>query len=181
LDEIEKASPDIFTILLQVLDDGRLTDELGTVDFSNAIIIMTTNLAQELSLDDAIDPSSQDTRDLIMKAMLAVFKQELINRVDQFVLFKALTNSSIYKIIERREDEINNILKDKNITLTIENKMNYIEDRYIKKEGSRQMLKYLANTIEANLADYILDNPKGGTMDAVYKNNEFVVEFKENV
>jgi len=181
LDEIEKASPDIFTILLQVLDDGRLTDELGTVDFSNAIIIMTTNLAQELSLDDAIDPSSQDTRDLIMKAMLAVFKQELINRVDQFVLFKALTNSSIYKIIERREDEINNILKDKNITLTIENKMNYIEDRYIKKEGSRQILKYIANTIEANLADYILDNPKGGTMDAVYKNNEFVVEFKENV
>lgn len=141
---------------------------------------MTTNLAQELSLDDSIDPNHQSTRDYIMKSMLKVFKQELINRVDQFVLFKALNNTSIYKIIKRREDEINGILKDKNIILTIENKMDFIVDRYIKKEGSRQILKYLANTIESELADYILDNPQGGVMDAVYKNNEFVITFKEN-
>lgn len=180
LDEVEKAHPDIFTILLQVLDDGRLTDELGTVDFSNAIIIMTTNLAQELSLDDSIDPTSQDTREIIMKAMLAVFKQELINRVDQFVLFKALSKESIYKIVKRRESEINEILDDKNITLSLENKMDFIDDRYIKKEGSRQILKYLANTVESELADYILDNPNGGTMTAIYKDNEFVIEFEEN-
>ena len=179
LDEIEKAHPDIFTILLQVLDDGRLTDELGTVDFSNAIIIMTTNLAQELSLDDSIDPDAQSTRDSIMKAMLQVFRQELINRVDQFVLFKALTKDSIKMILKKRMKEINDILKDKNMSLFISDKTldTYVEHRYIKREGSRQVLKFLANTVESRLADFILDNPDGGTMSATYniKNQDFEV------
>lgn len=171
LDEIEKAHADIFTILLQVLDKGRLTDELGTVDFSNVIFIMTTNLAQELSLQADIAVDSDDTRTKIISSLREIFPQELINRVDGYVLFKALQAEHIKMIVEKKLRNINKTLTARDMCVTVSSEsIDYlIEDRYVQVEGSRQILKFIGAALETPLSDIILENPKGGiTIEATY-------------
>jgi len=170
LDEVEKAHPEVFKILLQMLDKGRLSDELGTVDYSNTVILLTTNLAQHLSLDATIDPKDDDTREEVISNLRSIFPQELINRVDDFLLFKALSNTTIKKIVEREIVKINKSISSVGITITLgdDDIDSLIEDRYKPEEGSRQILKFIGNNLTNQLADIILEHPEGGNIDVRY-------------
>ena len=182
LDEVEKANPEIFKILLQVLDKGRLSDENGTVDFSNTIILMTTNIAQHLSLE-GIDPSLESTRETVIEELRAIFPQELINRVDDFLLFNALLSEHIEKIVIREIKKINtNLAKRTKVTVELdeENIARLVEDRYKREEGSRQVLKFIGNNLERKIADIVLSNPEGGNIVAAYDGTTFELNFEAN-
>ncbi|MDU7502446.1 MAG: AAA family ATPase, partial [Finegoldia magna] len=122
-DEIEKAHPDVFNILLQVLDDGRLTDNKGrTVDFKNTIIIMTSNIGS-MDLIEGIDDSgniSDESRNSVMDELKSRFKPEFLNRIDDIVMFKPLTKDDIYKIIEKQVSLLQKQLEDRQITIEID-------------------------------------------------------------
>lgn len=182
LDEVEKANPEIFKILLQVLDKGRLSDENGTVDFSNTIILMTTNIAQHLSLE-GIDPSLESTRETVIEELRAIFPQELINRVDDFLLFNALLSEHIEKIVIREIKKINkNLAKRTKVTVELDedNIARLVEDRYKREEGSRQVLKFIGNNLERKIADIVLSNPEGGNIVAAYDGTTFELNFEAN-
>ncbi|MDU5923499.1 MAG: AAA family ATPase, partial [Finegoldia magna] len=122
-DEIEKAHPDVFNILLQVLDDGRLTDNKGrTVDFKNTIIIMTSNIGS-MDLIEGIDDNgniSDESRNSVMDELKSRFKPEFLNRIDDIVMFKPLTKDDIYKIIEKQVSLLQKQLEDRQITIEID-------------------------------------------------------------
>ena len=182
LDEVEKANPEIFKILLQVLDKGRLSDENGTVDFSNTIILMTTNIAQHLSLE-GIDPSLESTRETVIEELRAIFPQELINRVDDFLLFNALLSEHIEKIVIREIKKINkNLAKRTKVTVELDedNIARLVEDRYKREEGSRQVLKFIGNNLERKIADIVLSHPEGGNIVAAYDGTTFELNFEAN-
>lgn len=182
LDEVEKANPEIFKILLQVLDKGRLSDENGTVDFSNTIILMTTNIAQHLSLE-GIDPSLESTREMVIEELRAIFPQELINRVDDFLLFNALLSEHIEKIVVREIKKINkNLAKRTKVTVELDedNIARLVEDRYKLEEGSRQVLKFIGNNLERKIADIVLSHPEGGNIVAAYDGTTFNLNFEAN-
>ena len=121
-DEIEKAHPDVFNLLLQVLDDGRLTDNRGrVVDFTNTILIMTSNIGSRYLLE-GIDESgeiSKEAEDQVNEALKASFRPEFLNRIDDIVMFKPLTRDNMKAIIDLELASINSRLKDRNITLEI--------------------------------------------------------------
>ncbi|MGD9800433.1 MAG: AAA family ATPase, partial [Parvularculaceae bacterium] len=147
LDEVEKAHPDVFKILLQLLDKGRLSDELGVVDFKNTLFIMTTNLAQHLSFDEnrTSENSSEEIKDEIRK----IFPQELINRIDAFLLFKALKPADIGRIIKRLIDKKNDNLKRQKKPIMIDLPDHEIaavvKQKYLPVEGARQVQKFVQN------------------------------------
>ena len=182
LDEIEKANPEVFKILLQVLDKGRLSDELGTADFSNTIILMTTNIAQHLSLEGA-DPKSEETRETVIEELRAIFPQELINRVDDFLLFNALLAEHIEAIVKREVKKINKALAKRtavSVVLDEDNIKRLVEDRYKQEEGSRQVLKFIGNNLERKIADIVLNHPEGGKIVASYDGHIFNLDFEAN-
>lgn len=154
-DEIEKAHPDVFNILLQVLDDGRLTDGHGrTVDFTNTIIIMTSNLGSEYLLEGNGPKEKAEVTALLKKT----FKPEFLNRIDEIVMFNSLDEKVIGKIIAKFLDELNGRLSAKGITLSYDEKA----ISYIKKEaydpiyGARPIRRYIQNTVETKLAILII-------------------------
>jgi ATP-dependent Clp protease ATP-binding subunit ClpB len=171
LDEVEKAHPEVFKILLQVLDKGRLSDELGTVDFRNTLIIMTTNLAQKMSFDQhrTSDNSSDDIKGEVRK----IFPQELLNRIDNFLLLKAHTPDNIQRMLKREIKTLNKQLEDKNIKIVLPDGdlPHLVEDRYKPEEGARQIIKFLKNKMTQPIADIVLhhsDGKKGGIIDVRY-------------
>lgn len=182
LDEIEKAHPDVFKILLQVMDKGRLSDELGTVDFRNVVLLMTTNLGQHLSFDK--DRTSKNSREDIIAAVRQIFPQELINRVDDFMLFKALDPSNIEKIVKREMKDLNKKLAGKNMIATFPDgdTVQLVADRYKQEEGARQILKFMANNMVNHVADIVLSNSRekqGGDIQVRYdgQNDRFDLAF----
>lgn len=182
LDEVEKAHPDIFKILLQVLDKGRLSDELGTVDFSNTIVLLTTNIAQHLSLD-GVDPRLESTREIIIEELRAIFPQELINRVDDFLLFNALLKEHIEAIVRREIKKMNALLEKRtNVTVVLDEGSikKLVEHKYKTEEGSRQVLKYIGNNLERKVADIVLNHPEGGSIVATYTGINFDLTFEAN-
>ncbi len=161
LDEIEKAHPDVFNILLQVLDDGRLTDNQGrTVDFKNTIIIMTSNIGSDY-LINSIDDNGQileRTRDKIMEKMRANFKPEFLNRIDEIVMFKPLTREEIYKIIDLILEDIKSRLEDRHIEIELTQKgKEYIcENAYSSTYGARPIKRYLQKYVETEIGKMII-------------------------
>ena len=158
-DEIEKAHPDVFNMFLQILDDGRLTDNKGkTVDFKNTIIIMTSNIGSQYLLDNEGEEVSDENRELVMQALRSKFKPEFLNRVDDTIMFKPLSEDGIKKIIEIFLDEVRERLKDRNITLEITDKAKSILARegYDPVYGARQLKRYIQNTLENSLARKII-------------------------
>ena len=141
LDEIEKAHPAVFKILLQVLDKGRLSDELGSVDFKNTVFIMTTNLGQQLSFE--ADKTSENANEEIKDAVRTIFPQELINRVDAFLLFKALSSGSVERIVDRLIDKKNKNLAEQEKQLEIRlpkpDISALVQAKYRQEEGARQV------------------------------------------
>ena len=164
LDEIEKAHPDIFKILLQLLDKGRLSDELGTVDFKNTLFIMTTNLAQHLSFDPA--KTSENAADEIKSEIRKIFPQELINRVDAFLLYKALAPVDIERIvarlISRKNENLARQEKALRIDLPQEEIAKVVDRQYRAEEGARQVQKFVQNNLINQAAKIVLSHSFDG-------------------
>jgi len=156
LDEIEKAHPDVFNILLQVFEDGRLTDGKGnTVDFRNTIIIMTSNIGSEKILE----MSENSVRIEIEKELRNTFKPEFLNRIDAIVYFKPLTMEEVKKIVEIMVRQLQEILKEKNISIELtERAKEYLaEAGYVPSLGARPLRRIIELELESMIADKILE------------------------
>ena len=179
-DEIEKAHEDVFNIFLQILDDGRLTDNKGkTVDFKNTIIIMTSNIGSSYLLENKNENTvDEEIRDNVMNEMKLRFKPEFLNRVDDIIMFKPLSENGIKKIIDIFLKEVSNRLKDKNITLEVtdEAKTFMAKEGYDPVYGARPLKRYIQNTLENNLARKIIKGEIGyGSNVVVNIENENIV------
>ena len=154
-DEIEKAHKDVFNILLQILDDGRITDSQGrTVDFKNTIIIMTSNLGSEYILDN-----NENSHEMVMSELRHTFKPEFINRIDEIIIFNSLSKDVVYEILDKIVHEIEHRLDDKKLKLVLTDKAKkYIVDNsYDEKYGARPIRRYVSTNIETLLAKAIIE------------------------
>jgi ATP-dependent Clp protease ATP-binding subunit ClpB len=166
-DEIEKAHPDVFNILLQLLDDGRLTDNQGrTVDFKNTIVIMTSNigsadLIDNMKDDGTIDPAVEAS---VMAQLKAGFRPEFLNRIDDIILFSPLTKDQIKGIIRLSFNDIAERLKNKDIALEVtDSALEFIADEaYDPHYGARPIKRYLQQHVETEIADGII---RGNILD----------------
>ncbi len=164
-DEIEKAHPDVFNVLLQVLDDGRLTDGQGhTVDFRNTLIVMTSNLGSEYL---ANQPEGQDTdavRDQVMAVVRANFRPEFLNRIDEIILFHRLKRSEMSKIVEIQMSRLRKLLEDRKITIVLEpSAREWLADKgYDPVYGARPLKRVIQKSVQDPLAELILS---GGIKD----------------
>ena len=177
-DEIEKAHKDVFNILLQILDDGRLTDSQGRlVDFKNTIIIMTSNLGSEYILDN-----ETNANELVMNELKNTFRPELINRIDEIIVFNSLKQDVIGEIVDKVIKELNYRLQQNYIRVEITNAVRekIIEEAYDPRYGARPIKRYITKNIENLIAHKLIDeNMKVGTTLVVdVKDNEFVISFK---
>ena len=160
-DEVEKAHPDVFNILLQVLDDGRITDSQGrTVDFKNTIIILTSNLGSQFLLD-GIEPGgeiSQQAKDQVNELLKRSFRPEFLNRLDEIVFYKPLTRDNVTHIIDLMADDLNRRLEDKQLTvkLTDAAKAKIIDEAYDPIYGARPLRRYLQHTVETLISRKII-------------------------
>ncbi len=178
-DEIEKAHPDVFNVLLQVLDDGRVTDSQGrTVDFKNTILIMTSNLGSQYLLDGIGDDGeiSESAQEMVQKELRANFRPEFLNRLDEIIMFKPLTKDNISNIIGLMIDDMNKRLEDRDlkIVLTDEAKDMIIEGGYDPQFGARPLRRYLQKSVETLAAKLILsgDVDEGDTIRIVVENGQ---------
>ncbi|MDY2918068.1 MAG: ATP-dependent chaperone ClpB [Anaerococcus sp.] len=161
-DEIEKAHPDVFNILLQVLDDGRLTDSQGrTVDFKNTIIIMTSNIGSQYLIDGLNNDGSinKEVRESVDALLRSSFKPEFLNRIDDIVMFTPLTSEEVYRIIDLQIEDIGKRLEDKNITLEISSpaKEYILAKAYDVEYGARPVKRFLQREVETRLGKLILE------------------------
>ena len=160
-DEIEKAHKDVFNILLQILDDGRITDSQGrTVDFKNTIIIMTSNLGSEYILENV-----ENKEELVMNELKHTFKPEFINRIDEIIIFKSLDKKVVYEILDKIISDIEKRLDDKKISLKLTDKAKdfIINNSYDEKYGARPIKRFVSRNLETLLANEIInDNIKFG-------------------
>ncbi len=176
-DEIEKAHPDVFNILLQVLDDGRLTDGQGrVVDFKNTLIIMTSNIGSHLILED---PELQEnTKEKVLNELKSRFKPEFLNRVDDIITFKALGLDSIKEIVKLSLKSLEDKLKEKSISLNFSDKViEYLaENAYDPQYGARPLRRFIQKEIETSLAKKILANEikEKSTVSVDLENNQIV-------
>jgi len=175
-DEIEKAHEDVFNIFLQILDDGRLTDNKGkTVDFKNTIIIMTSNIGSEYLLENTNeDHVDEEIKSKVMSVLKLRFKPEFLNRVDDTIMFKPLTESGIKKIIDIFLREVSLRLKDKNIEIEVTDKAKTIMARegYDVVYGARPLKRYIQNTLENRLARMIIKGELGYGSKVVIDNKD---------
>ena len=177
-DEIEKAHKDVFNILLQILDDGRLTDSQGRlVDFKNTIIIMTSNLGSEYILDN-----EDNANELVMNELKNTFRPELINRIDEIIVFNSLKQDVIGEIVDKVIKELNDRLQQNYIRVEITNTVRekIIEEAYDPRYGARPIKRYITKNIENLIAHKLIDtNMEVGTTIIVdVKDNEFIVSIK---
>ena len=184
-DEIEKAHPDVFNILLQVLDDGRITDSQGrTVDFKNTIIILTSNLGSAYLLDgiDENGEISEDAKEKVSLLLKQSFRPEFLNRLDEIVYYKPLTKDNITKIIDLLIKDLSSRLEDKQLKLEITPlaKDLIIENGYDPVYGARPLKRYLQSKIETMIAKTIIgqDLQPGNTIEIGAKNGDFTVKVK---
>ena len=185
-DEIEKAHPDVFNVLLQVLDDGRITDSQGrTVDFKNTILIMTSNIGSSYLLD-GIDENGnikKENEELVMHELRAHFRPEFLNRLDETIMFKPLTKANICDIIDLLVTDINRRLSDKELSveLTQEAKTMIVDGGYEPMYGARPLKRYLQKHVETLAAKLILAD-KVRSEDVILidvENHELVAKVKE--
>ena len=154
-DEIEKAHKDVFNILLQILDDGRLTDSQGrTVDFKNTIIIMTSNLGSEYILDN-----EDNAEEKVLNELKNNFRPEFINRIDEIIVFHSLHKDVVGAILNKIIGEINSRLKDKQISLELTDKarQKVIDESFDENYGARPIRRYVTKNIETLLAKYMIE------------------------
>ena len=174
-DEIEKAHPDVFNTLLQVLDDGRLTDGKGrTVDFRNTVLVMTSNIGSEYLLEGVSDSGEikPDARDLVMGELGRRFRPEFLNRLDEVVLFKALTLSEIERIVELMLDDLRRRLADRRLNLTVSQAARHViaQRGFDPVYGARPLRRFIAHQVETQVARALLgaDPVEGGEVRIDY-------------
>ena len=185
-DEIEKAHPDVFNVLLQVLDDGRITDSQGrTVDFKNTILIMTSNIGYPYLLD-GIDENGEiktEAQSQVMDDLRGHFRPEFLNRLDEIIMFKPLTKSNIGKIVDLMVGELDKRLADQELSLELTDaaKDQVIENGYDPVYGARTLKRYLQKYVETLAARKILsgDVHAGDTLVLDVQNGEFIVTVKD--
>ena len=166
-DEIEKAHPDVFNVLLQLLDDGRLTDGKGkVVDFKNTIVIMTSNIGSEIILEDP--QLSDTTKEAVLDEMKHRFKPEFLNRIDDIIIFKSLGKDSVKNIIKLILEDINRKLKEQFVKVEFTDKsLDFIvNEAYDPAYGARPLKRFVQKDIETNLSKMILSNeiPENSTI-----------------
>ena len=184
-DEIEKAHPDVFNVLLQVLDDGRITDSQGrTVDFKNTILIMTSNIGSPYLLD-GIDENGDikpDAQELVMNDLRGHFRPEFLNRLDEIIMFKPLTKDNIGGIVDLMVRELSDRLADQELSLELTDaaRTQVIENGYDPVYGARPLKRYLQNYVETLAAKKILsgDVHQGDTLVLDVRDGEFVINTK---
>ena len=182
-DEVEKAHPDVFNILLQVLDDGRLTDSQGrTVDFKNTILILTSNLGSEYLLGgiDAQGNISQDAKEQVQALLRRSFRPEFLNRLDEIVFYKPLTKENVMKIIDLQIDKLNARLAQQQIKceVTPAAKSAIVDASYNPEFGARPLRRYVQHTVETMLSKRILAGNilPGQTVTVDYENGELTMK-----
>ena len=184
-DEIEKAHPDVFNVLLQVLDDGRITDSQGrTVDFKNTILIMTSNIGSPYLLD-GIDENGEikpEAQSQVMDDLRGHFRPEFLNRLDEIILFKPLTKDNIGSIVDLMVKELNDRLADQELSLELTDaaKKDVIDNGYDPVYGARPLKRYLQKYVETLTARKILSGEvhTGDTLVLDVENGEYVVKVK---
>ena len=170
-DEIEKAHKDVFNILLQILDDGRITDSQGrTVDFKNTIIIMTSTLGSEYILDN-----KENSEELVMDELKHTFRPEFINRIDEIIIFKALSKEIVYDILDKIIKEIEVRLQDKKISIELTEKAKkfIIDNSYNPDFGARPIKRYVSRNLETLIANNII-------MDKIKFNSKIIVDVEND-
>lgn len=170
-DEIEKAHKDVFNILLQILDDGRITDSQGrTVDFKNTIIIMTSNLGSEYILHN-----KENSEELVMDELKHTFRPEFINRIDEIIIFKALSKEIVYDILDKIIKEIEVRLQDKKISIELTEKAKkfIIDNSYNPDFGARPIKRYVSRNLETLIANNII-------MDKIKFNSKIIVDVEND-
>ena len=178
-DEIEKAHKDVFNILLQILDDGRLTDSQGrTVDFKNTIIIMTSNLGSEYILDN-----QDNAKELVLNELKNTFRPEFINRIDEIIVFNSLKKDTVYEIVDKLIGELNKRLEQNylHVEITKDVKDKIVSDAYDERYGARPIRRYITKNIESLIAHKLIDtNLNVGSTIVVDldKSGEFVINIK---
>lgn len=175
LDEIEKAHPDVFNILLQILDDGRITDSKGvTVDFKNTIIIMTSNLGSKFAFETDPVLKKKEYDEVIKES----FKPEFINRIDEIIIFNPLNKNVIKDIACKFLGQLKNRLKDSDIELTITDKAmdSIVAEGYDETFGARPMKRHIQREIESKLARYIIANPDSKNITVDFENNDYIIK-----
>lgn len=160
-DEIEKAHPDVFNVLLQVLDDGRITDSQGrTVDFKNTILIMTSNIGSNYLLEGIMDNGEidEESEEMVMNDLRNHFRPEFLNRLDEIIMFKPLTKGNIGNIVTLMMADLNNRLSEQEITLELSDtaKEYIIEGGYDPIYGARPLKRFLQKNVETLAARLIL-------------------------
>ena len=185
-DEVEKAHPDVFNILLQVLDDGRFTDSQGrTVDFKNTVIILTSNLGSQFLLDGigADGEISQEARDQVNELLKRSFRPEFLNRLDEIVFYKPLTRENVTHIIDLMVTDLNRRLEDKQLTveLTPAAKDHIIEAAYDPIYGARPLRRYLQHTVETLISRKIVSDQvePGSRITVECRDGELTVDSRE--
>ena len=185
-DEVEKAHPDVFNILLQVLDDGRITDSQGrTVDFKNTVIILTSNLGSQFLLDGIGTDGeiSQEARDQVNELLKRSFRPEFLNRLDEIVFYKPLTRENVTYIIDLMVTDLNRRLEDKQLTveLTPAAKDHIIEAAYDPIYGARPLRRYLQHTVETLISRKIVSDQvePGSRITVECRDGELTVDSRE--
>ncbi|MGL4991324.1 MAG: ATP-dependent chaperone ClpB [Sarcina sp.] len=182
-DEIEKAHPDVFNMFLQILDDGRLTDNKGkTVDFKNTIIIMTSNIGSSYLLENKSEDIEPSIKDAVMNEMKQRFKPEFLNRVDEIIMFKPLSNKGIKKIVEIFVNATRNRLKEREIGLELTDAAKELlaKEGYDPIYGARPLKRYIGNVLETALAKKIIEGKLGRGDTAVIdaKDDNIIINVK---
>jgi ATP-dependent Clp protease ATP-binding subunit ClpB len=175
-DEIEKANPEVFNVLLQVLDDGRLTDGKGrTVDFRNTVLIMTSNIASDLMMEMA-QHETPALRKRVMEALREVFRPEFLNRLDEIVTFKTLGSAEIHRIVDIQMQDLQKRLEDRKIEVTLspEAKNTIAEQGFDPVYGARPLKRTLQRLVENPLAVEVLTG-------SLHEGDKIVVEPRDGV
>ncbi len=181
-DEVEKAHPDVFNVLLQILDDGRVTDSQGrTIDFKNTIIILTSNLGSQFILDGIDDGGNitEEARNSVDKLLKASFRPEFLNRLDEIVFYKPLTKTEIFGIINLQAADLAKRLRDKQLSLEIsdEAKQLIVDESYDPSFGARPLKRYMQRNLETLIAREILADKlkQGDTIHITVKDGGLAV------
>ena len=178
-DEIEKAHKDVFNILLQILDDGRLTDSQGrTVDFKNTIIIMTSNLGSEYILEN-----QSNAKELVLDELKNTFRPEFINRIDEVIVFNSLKKDTVYEIVDKLIGELNKRLEQNylHVEITNEVKDKIVSDAYDERYGARPIRRYITKNIESLIAHKLIDanlNVGSTLVVDLDESGEFIINIK---
>ena len=185
LDEVEKAHTDVFNILLQIMDDGRLTDSQGrTVDFKNTILIMTSNLGSHYLLDTMIQGGeiNDKTREVVMSEVLTHFKPEIVNRMDDIVMFSPLTEENMTGIVDKLIDELNDRLSDQHMSISVSQdaKKYIVKEAYEPEFGARPLKRYIQREIETPLAIKMIESnlEEGLHVDIDVKDGTFTFDLQ---